>query len=60
MSRLTLEKPTLESLAAEMRRLQERLENIEDLMELCDARNAGKSRHANSDGCDDHRNLRWR
>lgn len=40
----TLEKPTLESLAAEIRRLQERLEDMEDLMELRDAvaRNAGK------------------
>ena len=40
-------KPTLESLAAEMRRLQERIEDIEDmedLMELRSAieRNAGK------------------
>jgi hypothetical protein len=46
----------LESLAAEMRRLQERLENIENLMELCDARNAGKSGMQYSD--DDHRNSR--
>jgi len=40
----TLEKPTLESLAAEVRRLQERLEDMEDLMELRAAveRNAGK------------------
>jgi hypothetical protein len=40
----TLKKPTLESLAAEMRRLQERLEDIEDLIELRSAikRNAGK------------------
>ena len=40
----TLEKPTLESLAAEIRRLQERLEDMEDLIELRDAvaRNAGK------------------
>jgi hypothetical protein len=40
----TLEKATLEALAAEMRRLQERLEHTEDLMELRDAvaRNAGK------------------
>ena len=39
-----LEKPTLDSLAAEMRRLQERLEDIEDLIELRSAveRNAGK------------------
>ena len=40
----TLKKPTLESLAAEMRRLKERLEDIEDLIELRSAveRNAGK------------------
>jgi len=40
----TLEKPTLESLAAEMHRIQERLEDMEDLMELRAAveRNAGK------------------
>jgi len=40
----TLEKPTLESLAAEVRRLQDRLEDMEDLMELRAAveRNAGK------------------
>ncbi len=40
----TLKKPTLESLAAEMRRLQERLEDIEDLIELRSAveRNVGK------------------
>lgn len=39
-----LEKPTLESLAVEIRRLQERLEDMEDLMELRAAveRNAGK------------------
>ena len=39
-----LKKPTLESLAAEMRRLQERLEDVEDLIELRSAieRNAGK------------------
>ena len=39
-----LEKPTLESLAVEVRRLQERLEEMEDLMELRAAveRNAGK------------------
>jgi hypothetical protein len=37
-------KPTLESLAAQMRRLQERIEDMEDLMELRSAieRNAGK------------------
>ena len=37
-------KPTLESLAAEMRRLQERIEDMEDLMELRSAieRNVGK------------------
>jgi hypothetical protein len=37
-------KPTLESLAAEMRRLQERIEDMEDLIELRSAmeRNAGK------------------
>jgi hypothetical protein len=40
----TLKKPTLETLAAGMRRLQERLEDIEDLIELRSAveRNAGK------------------
>ena len=40
----TLEKPTLESLAAEVHRLQERLEDLEDLMELRAAveGNAGK------------------
>ncbi len=39
-----LKKPTLKSLAAEMRRLQGRLEDVEDLMELRSAidRNAGK------------------
>ena len=39
-----VKKPTLESLAAEMRRLQERLEDIEDLIELRSAveRNKGK------------------
>jgi len=44
MSNTTLEKPTLESLAVEVRRLQERLEDMEDLMELRAAveRNAGK------------------
>jgi hypothetical protein len=38
------EKPTLESLAKAVRRLQERLEDMEDLMELRAAveRNAGK------------------
>ena len=37
-------KPTVESLAAEMRRLQERVEDMEDLIELRLAveRNAGK------------------
>ena len=37
-------KPTLESLAAQMRRLQERIEDMEDLMELRSAieRNAAK------------------
>ena len=40
----TIKKPTLKSLAAEMRRLQERIEDIEDLIELRSAieRNAGK------------------
>jgi len=44
MSNTALEKPTLESLAVEVRRLQERLEDMEDLMELRAAveRNAGK------------------
>jgi hypothetical protein len=44
MSDAALEKPTLESLAAEVRRLHERLEDVEDLMELRAAveRNAGK------------------
>lgn len=44
MSNDTLQKPTLESLAAEMRSLRERLEDMEDLMELRAAveRNAGK------------------
>ena len=39
-----LKKPTLKSLAAQMRRLQERLEDVEDLIELRSAmeRNAGK------------------
>jgi hypothetical protein len=38
------EQPTLESLAAAVRRLQERLEDMEDLLELRAAveRNAGK------------------
>lgn len=38
------EKPTLESLAVAVRRLQERLEDMEDLLELRGAveRNAGK------------------
>ena len=40
----SLKKPTLKSLAAEMRRLQDRIEDIEDLIELRSAieRNAGK------------------
>ncbi len=44
MSKTALENPTLESLAAEVRRLQERLEDMEDLIELRDAveRNGGK------------------
>ena len=44
MSNETLEKPTLESLAAEIRLLRERLEDMEDLMELRAAveRNAGQ------------------
>jgi hypothetical protein len=39
-----LKKPTLRSLAAEMRRLRERLEDVEDLIELRSAieRNAGR------------------
>ena len=39
-----LKKPTLKSLAAEMRRLEERVEDMEDLIELRSAieRNAGK------------------
>ena len=39
-----LKKPTLKSLAAEVRRLRERLEDVEDLIELRSAieRNAGK------------------
>jgi len=44
MSDAILKKPTLESLAAELRQLKERLEDMEDLMELRAAveRNAGK------------------
>jgi hypothetical protein len=44
MNNLSLQKPTLESVAAEVRHLQERLEDMEDLMELREAadRNAGK------------------
>jgi hypothetical protein len=44
MSNATLEKPTMESLAVEVRRLRERLEDMEDLLELRAAveRNAGK------------------
>ena len=40
----SLKKPTLKSLAAEMRRLQERIEDMEDLIQLRVAikRNAGK------------------
>jgi signal recognition particle subunit SEC65 len=40
----TVEKPTLESLATAVRRLQERLEDMEDLLELRAAveENAGK------------------
>jgi hypothetical protein len=40
----SLKKPTLKSLAAEMRRLQERIEDMEDLIELRSAieRNVGK------------------
>jgi hypothetical protein len=34
MSKTTLENPTLESLAVEGRRPQERLDDMEDLMEL--------------------------
>ena len=39
-----MNQPTLESLGAEMRRLQERIEDVEDLIELRGAieRNAGK------------------
>jgi len=41
---ISRKKPTLKSLAAEMRRLQERVEDMEDLIELRSAieRNAGK------------------
>lgn len=44
MTDTTTEKPTLESLAAEVSRLRERIEDMEDLMELRAAveRNAGK------------------
>ena len=44
----TIKKPTLKSLAAEMRRLQERIEDIEDLIELRSVieRNAGKPARA--------------
>ena len=40
----SLKKPTLKSLAAEMRRLRQRIEDMEDLIELRSAieRNAGK------------------
>ena len=40
----SLKKPTLKSLAAELSRLQERIEDMEDLIELRGAieRNAGK------------------
>ena len=43
-SAASLKKPTLKSLAAEMRRLQERIEDMEDVIELRSAieRNAGK------------------
>jgi len=39
-----VKRPTLKSLAAEMRRLRERLEDVEDLIELRSAikRNAGR------------------
>jgi hypothetical protein len=45
MSDVTLDNPTLKSLAAQMRRLQERVEDMEDLIELRAAveRNAGKA-----------------
>ena len=41
---IQLKRPTLKSLAAEMHRLRERLEDVEDLIELRSAieRNAGK------------------
>jgi hypothetical protein len=44
MSDATLEKPTLESLAAEVLQLKQRLEDMEDVMDLRAAveRNAGK------------------
>jgi hypothetical protein len=40
----SLKKPTLKSLAAQMRRLQERIEDMEDIIELRGAikRNAGR------------------
>ncbi len=40
----SMKEPTLKRLAAEMRRLQKRIEDMEDLIELRDAieRNAGK------------------
>ena len=43
-TQLKLKRPTLKSLAAEMRRLRERLEDVEDLIDLRSAieRNAGK------------------
>jgi len=40
----TLKKPTLKSLAAEMRRLQERIEGMEDLIELRSAVERNKSK----------------
>jgi hypothetical protein len=45
MSNDTFERPTIDSLAAEVRRLRERLEDMEDLMELRAAveRNAGQA-----------------
>lgn len=41
----TFKKPTVKSLATQMRRLQQRLEDLEDVIELRSAveRNAGKS-----------------
>jgi hypothetical protein len=44
MSNESVENPTLESLAAEIRRLCERMEDMEDLLDLRAAveRNAGK------------------